>query len=130
VVCCLLQQVDSLLSRLTLVQERIRNTEHLVNLDLDSKRNALVGLGLVIDVVLMACEVHMVCTSIFGMNLTSGLERWQPWSLWGLAMGAAVAGAALSLGTLRYVSRRGLLFLPAFGLASPMGPAGAPAVSS
>ena len=35
-------QVDSLLSRLDILQERISNTEHLVNLDLDSKRNALV----------------------------------------------------------------------------------------
>ena len=36
-------QVDSSLSRLKILQERISNTEHLVNLDLDSKRNALVG---------------------------------------------------------------------------------------
>lgn len=34
-------QVDSALSRLKILQERIINTEHLVNLDLDSKRNAL-----------------------------------------------------------------------------------------
>ena len=36
-------QVDSSLSRLKILQERISNTEHLVNLDLDSKRNALVS---------------------------------------------------------------------------------------
>ncbi len=50
-------QTDSLVSRLRALQERIRNTEHLVNLDLDSKRNSLVALGLVLDIVLVAFEV-------------------------------------------------------------------------
>lgn len=44
------QQVDSLLSRLRILQEKIRNTEHLVSLDLGQKRNSLVAVGLVIDV--------------------------------------------------------------------------------
>jgi magnesium transporter len=51
-------QTDSLVSRLRALQERIRNTEHLVNLDLDSKRNSLVALGLVLDIVLVAFEVR------------------------------------------------------------------------
>jgi hypothetical protein len=42
--------VDSLLSRLRILQEKIRNTEHLVSLDLGQKRNSLVAVGLVIDV--------------------------------------------------------------------------------
>lgn len=40
-------QSDYLLSRLTSMQQNISRTQHLVNLDLDSKRNALVALGLV-----------------------------------------------------------------------------------
>lgn len=46
-------QVDALLSRLHILQERIGNTEHLVNLDLDAKRNALVAYTLGIDLILM-----------------------------------------------------------------------------
>jgi hypothetical protein len=88
-----------------------------VNLDLDSKRNSLVALGLVIDVILMAFETHMMVTSIFGMNLTSGLEPYQPWSLWGIVTFGGVIGACAAVLTLRYVRSRGLLFLPSFGLA-------------
>ncbi len=57
-----LPQVDSLLSKLGILQERISNTQRLVNLDLDSKRNSLVALGLLVDLVLMMFETHMVFT--------------------------------------------------------------------
>lgn len=99
-----------------------------MNLDLDSKRNSLVALGLLIDVVLMAFEAHMTVTSVFGMNLTSGLEQWEPWSLWGLVTGAAFVGVTMSALTLRYVRRRGLLNLPSFGLGQVTGAQGAGAV--
>jgi len=111
--------VDSLLSRLRSLQDRISSTRHVVNLDLDAKRNSLVALGLVIDVMLMAYEMHMSVTSIFGMNLTSGLEPWQPYSLWGIVFAAAVLGFMSALLTLRYVQSKGLLFVPSFGVASP-----------
>ena len=54
--------MDSLLSRLDILSERIRASEHLVNLDLDSKRNALVALGLALDLLLVGFEAHMVIT--------------------------------------------------------------------
>lgn len=40
-------QSDYLLSKLRTMQQSISRTQHMVNLDLDSKRNALVALGLV-----------------------------------------------------------------------------------
>lgn len=53
---------------------------------------------------------------IFGMNLTSGLERWDPYALWGVsAFGLALGLGALTTAAL-YVKRQGLLFLPSFGL--------------
>ncbi|KAL6768249.1 hypothetical protein ACKKBF_B38390 [Auxenochlorella protothecoides x Auxenochlorella symbiontica] len=119
-------QVDALLSRLALLQERIAATEHLVNLDLDARRNQLVSLGLAIDLLLMAFECHMALTSIFGMNLTSGLEPLQPYSLWGIVALGAGAGALLTALVGRYARRNGLLFLPSFGLAGAEGGAGAP----
>ncbi|RMZ54161.1 hypothetical protein APUTEX25_005317, partial [Auxenochlorella protothecoides] len=79
-----------------LARERIAATEHLVNLDLDARRNQLVSLGLAIDLLLMAFECHMALTSIFGMNLTSGLEPLQPYSLWGIVALGAGAGALLT----------------------------------
>ncbi len=50
------------------------------------------------------------------MNLTSGLERWDPYALWGVsAFGLALGLGALTTAAL-YVKRQGLLFLPSFGL--------------
>ncbi|PRW50815.1 magnesium transporter MRS2-I-like [Chlorella sorokiniana] len=109
-------QVDSSLSRLKILQERIVNTEHLVNLDLDAKRNALVALSLAVDLLLMMFEVHMAVTGIFGMNLTSGLERWDPYSLWGVASFGLLLGGTLLVTVGLYAKRKGLLFLPSFGL--------------
>ncbi|KAI7836466.1 hypothetical protein COHA_009683 [Chlorella ohadii] len=97
-------------------QERIVNTEHLVNLDLDAKRNALVALSLAVDLLLMMFEVHMAVTGIFGMNLTSGLERWDPYSLWGVASFGLLLGGTLLVTVGMYAKRKGLLFLPSFGL--------------
>jgi magnesium transporter len=109
-------QVDSLLSRLTILQERITNTEHLVNLDLDSKRNALVALSLFIDILLMGFEIHMTVTGIFGQNMVNGLERWEPYSVWGVA-GVGIVLATTMVGVVaHYARRKGLLFLPSFGL--------------
>ncbi|KAK2076386.1 hypothetical protein QBZ16_000911 [Prototheca wickerhamii] len=117
-------QVDALLSRLALLQERIAATEHMVNLDLDSRRNQLVSLGLAIDLLLMAFECHMAITSIFGMNLESGLEPLQPYSLWGIVGLGVLVGGLLALLVARYCRRNGLLFLPSFGLAAGNGSVG------
>lgn len=105
-------QVDSLLSRLTILQERITNTEHLVNLDLDAKRNALVSLGLFIDLLLMGFEIHMAVTGTLGQNLVSGLERWEPYSVWAVAFVGAILATGLTLLVALYARKKGLLFLP------------------
>ncbi|KDD71435.1 hypothetical protein H632_c5033p0, partial [Helicosporidium sp. ATCC 50920] len=105
-------QVDALLSRLSILAERIRANEHFVNLDLDSRRNQLVALSLAIDLVLMAFECHMVVTSIFGMNLESGLEPLQPYSLWGIVGLGLGLGVLLTLLVGNYARKNGLLFMP------------------
>ncbi|GAB4818599.1 hypothetical protein N2152v2_005645 [Parachlorella kessleri] len=108
-------QVDSLLSKLGIMQERIRNTQHLVNLDLDSKRNSLVALGLLVDLVLMMFETQMVFTGVFGMNLESGLEPYQPTALWAIAGLGLLTGAVLMVGFGGYAKFKGLLYMPSFG---------------
>jgi magnesium transporter len=109
-------QSDSLLSRLRSLQQSISRTQHLLNLDLDSKRNALVALGLIIDVVLAAFEVHMTVTAVFSMNMSyNGLED-SPYTVWSIAGIATVLASFVAFITLRWVRNRGLLFLPSFGL--------------
>lgn len=108
-------QVDSLLSKVGILQERISNTQRLVNLDLDSKRNSLVALGLLVDLVLMCFEAHMVFTGIFGMNLTSGLEPYQPGALWAIAGLGLGTGLILMISIGGYAKYKGLLYMPSFG---------------
>jgi hypothetical protein len=53
---------------------------------------------------------------IFGMNLTSGLERWDPYSLWGVVSVGLVLGLTAMLSFGLYAKRKGILNVPAFGL--------------
>ena len=54
------------------------------------------------------------------MNLQSGLERFDPYSLWAVASFGLLAGGSLLVAVGLYAKRKGLLFLPSFGL-SPVG---------
>lgn len=81
------------------------------------------ALGLAVDLMLMCFEIHMAITGIFGMNLTSGLERWDPYSLWTIAGGGVVLGLGAMTAVGLYVRRMGLLNVPNFGLA-PTGTTG------
>lgn len=59
------------------------------------------------------------------MNLTSGLERWDPYSLWGVAGFGLLLGLGAMTAMALIIKRKGLLFLPSFGLvAHPAGPGG------
>lgn len=70
-------------------------------------------------------QIHMAVTGIFGMNLVSGLERWDPYSLWGVASFGLVLGLTAMVAVGLYAKRRGLLYMPNFGLLPPPGAAGA-----
>lgn len=50
------------------------------------------------------------------MNLTSGLERWDPYSLWGVVSVGLVLGLTAMLSFGLYAKRKGILNVPAFGL--------------
>ena len=49
-------QVDTVLSRLTALKERIEGTEALIEIDLDHRRNELVAFDLVRLAVVMQCR--------------------------------------------------------------------------
>lgn len=55
-------QVDTVLSRLTALKERIEGTEALIEIDLDHRRNELVAFDLVMPNPIIALFVHTVCT--------------------------------------------------------------------
>lgn len=61
-------QVDTVLSRLTALKERIEGTEALIEIDLDHRRNELVAFDLVRRTQCMHCLCHVVCACCLCMQ--------------------------------------------------------------
>ncbi|DBA74097.1 TPA: hypothetical protein ACH3X1_010905 [Trebouxia sp. C0004] len=62
-------QVDSVLSRLTALKERIEGTEALIEIDLDHRRNELVAFDLVLTMVTLSFTLVGALAGLMGMNL-------------------------------------------------------------
>ncbi|POM73433.1 CorA Metal Ion Transporter (MIT) Family [Phytophthora palmivora] len=76
-----LQDIFSTRTTAELLQHRITNTESLVTLKLDSKRNYLLGIELIFSLVSINISVGTLISGVFGMNLTSGLAEASGWFL-------------------------------------------------
>ncbi|KAG3029407.1 hypothetical protein PC121_g6686 [Phytophthora cactorum] len=76
-----LQDIFSTRTTADLLQHRIANTESLVTLKLDSKRNYLLRVQLVFSLVSINISVGTLISGVFGMNLTSGLADAAGWFL-------------------------------------------------
>lgn len=76
-----LQDIFSIRTTADLLQHRIANTESLVTLKLDSKRNYLLRVQLIFSLVMINISVGTLISGVFGMNLTSGLADASGWFL-------------------------------------------------
>ncbi|KAG7381744.1 hypothetical protein PHYPSEUDO_005686 [Phytophthora pseudosyringae] len=76
-----LQDIFSTRTTAELLQHRIANTESLVTLKLDSKRNYLLRVQLIFSLVSINISVGTLISGVFGMNLTSGLADAPGWFL-------------------------------------------------
>ncbi|KAF4041975.1 CorA-like Mg2+ transporter protein [Phytophthora infestans] len=76
-----LQDIFSTRTTADLLQHRIANTESLVTLKLDSKRNYLLRVQLVFSLVSINISVGTLISGVFGMNLTSGVADASGWFL-------------------------------------------------
>lgn len=74
-----LQDIFSTRTTAELLQHRIANTESLVTLKLDSKRNYLLRIQLVFSLVSINISIGTLISGVFGMNLTSGLAEASGW---------------------------------------------------
>eukprot|EP00191_Tetraselmis_sp_GSL018_P021957 CAMPEP_0177621368 /NCGR_PEP_ID=MMETSP0419_2-20121207/27546_1 /TAXON_ID=582737 /ORGANISM="Tetraselmis sp., Strain GSL018" /LENGTH=644 /DNA_ID=CAMNT_0019121277 /DNA_START=295 /DNA_END=2232 /DNA_ORIENTATION=+ len=68
-------QVDFSMSRLVILKERIDDTEDLINIELDSRRNELVALEVILTTLTLIFSIISSVGGIFGMNLKSGIEE-------------------------------------------------------
>lgn len=93
------------------LKERIDDTEDLVIIDLDHRRNELHALEiLVVSITLMFSLVSMVA-GVFGMNLMSGLEDSQAAFITVIIISALFAILLFTM-ILAYIRSRGLMFIP------------------
>ncbi|GMH39163.1 hypothetical protein BSKO_07061 [Bryopsis sp. KO-2023] len=104
-------QVEFTLSRLLQLKEHIDDTEDLINIDLDHRRNELHALEvLVTSITLMFAFVSMVA-GVFGMNLRTGLENELNAFVW-VTIVSVIVAVTLFVGLLYYVRSRRLMFIP------------------
>ncbi|ETI49955.1 hypothetical protein L917_06083 [Phytophthora nicotianae] len=80
-----LQDIFSTRTTADLLQHRIANTESLVTLKLDSKRNYLLKVQLIFSLVSINISVGTLVSGVFGMNLSSGLADASGW-FWGVVI--------------------------------------------
>ena len=101
--------LDQILRSLTLLAERIAGDELLVRIAMDSRRNELVQLELMVSNVSMAFGYVAMIGGIFGMNLVQTL--WigkSPRAFWSVIIVSAVGMVVLPLLVIWYMRRRRL----------------------
>uniref|UniRef100_K3WKP9 Magnesium transporter n=1 Tax=Globisporangium ultimum (strain ATCC 200006 / CBS 805.95 / DAOM BR144) TaxID=431595 RepID=K3WKP9_GLOUD len=105
-----LQEVQTIRTKVKLLEHRIQNTESLVMLKLDATRNHLLAVDVVFGLVTVSLTLGMYITAGFGMNLRSGVEE-TPDVFASVFVGSFVLCAAIvCVGTL-YFRRHGVLSL-------------------
>ncbi len=106
------ERADMLLRRLSLLDERCEDTEALLELDLDQKRNQLVGLNVVVSSMSMSFGFAAAIGGIFGMNLKNSELAEDGWVL-ATVLAVMLAGCtALLIIVFWYMQYKKLMFIP------------------
>ncbi|KAE9137530.1 hypothetical protein PF005_g2006 [Phytophthora fragariae] len=103
-----LQDIFSTRTTAELLQHRISNTESLVTLKLDSKRNYLLAVQLVFSLVLINIAVGTLVTGIFGMNLFSGVENAAHW-FWAVGIAIVIFFALATGSGIVHFTKKGVM---------------------
>ncbi|RLN67664.1 hypothetical protein BBJ28_00009303 [Nothophytophthora sp. Chile5] len=103
-----LQDIFSTRTRAELMQHRITNTESLVTLKLDSKRNYLLGVQLIFSLVAINISVGTLISGLFGTNLNSGLQSAAGW-FWGVVIATVVLFVVMTWSGVMFFKRKGVL---------------------
>jgi CorA-like Mg2+ transporter protein len=106
------ERADMLLRRLSILDERCEDTEALLELDLDQKRNQLVGLNVVVSSMSMSFGFAAAIGGIFGMNLKNEDLAEEAWVL-ALVLALMLLGSvALIVVVGWYMHKKKLMFIP------------------
>jgi Mg2+ and Co2+ transporter CorA len=103
-----LLQMDEVLLSLRSMQSTVRNTEEVVEIELDLLRNRIMRYEMLIELSGLVVGVAAAVTGGFGMNLLSGLEE-HPTMFWDVAKGLCIIMIALAWGILRKLASDNIL---------------------
>lgn len=103
---------DILNRRLSAIEDRAKDAEGLLELDLDQRRNELVGLNLVVATIAMAFGFGALVAGIFGMNLVNSDLVDEAWVLPVVLVVTLFLCVFLIVGVVWYVRKRKLMFIP------------------
>lgn len=103
---------DILSRRLAAIEDRAKDAEGLLELDLDQRRNELVGLNLVVATIAMAFGFGALIAGVFGMNLVNSDLVDEAWVLPVVLVVTLVLCVALIGAVVWYVRKRKLMFIP------------------
>ncbi|KZT61649.1 Mg2+ transporter protein [Calocera cornea HHB12733] len=109
------KQVEEIENEASTMMGNVQSTQEIVELILDSNRNALLALDIKVAIVTLGVGIGSVGAALFGMNLRSHLED-KPWAFW-LVTGIAVVAA----GTVSVVGLSKLARLRRIGIGSGNG---------
>ncbi|KZT36477.1 cora-domain-containing protein [Sistotremastrum suecicum HHB10207 ss-3] len=104
------KQVEEIVNEAETIQSNVQSTQEIVELILDSNRNALLALDLKVSICTMGIGVGALVAGLFGMNLQSHLEN-DPYAFFLMSiLASAIAGSVswLGLRRLRRIRKVGL----------------------
>ncbi|KAA1476106.1 Mg2+ transporter protein cora-like protein [Dentipellis sp. KUC8613] len=98
------KQVEEFVNEAENTQSNVQSTQEIVELILDSNRNALLALDLKVSIYTMGLGMGALVAGLFGMNLTSQLED-TPYAFAAMSVLATAIACLASLAGLRKLSR-------------------------
>lgn len=107
-------QLDNLVSRLSVATSKVANTEDLISIDLDHRRNELVALNLVVNCVMVVFAVVSAVTGAFGMNFNAWMPTSESESKTAFLLAVLFSlgvGVVMFFGIMAYAKSRRLLFI-------------------
>ncbi|KAI0316087.1 Mg2+ transporter protein cora-like protein [Amylostereum chailletii] len=98
------KQVEEIVNEAENTQSNVQSTQEIVELILDSNRNALLALDLKVSIGTMGIGVGALIAGLFGMNLTSHIED-DPYAFFAMTALASLVTAMVAWGGMRRLAQ-------------------------
>ncbi|ESK96392.1 inner membrane magnesium transporter mrs2 [Moniliophthora roreri MCA 2997] len=98
------KQVEEIVSEVGNIENNVQSTQEIVELILDSNRNALLGLDLQVSILTFGVGTGALIAGFFGMNLTNHMES-HPYAFYGMTFMAGTVAYLASYSLFRKLAK-------------------------